>query len=357
MPSKVYFIETKDRESTESVSKKLEFLIDKSRLFDTVEKSDFIGMKLHFGDKGNLGYIRSEWAKVVVDKLTNKSDNVFLVDTNVLYKNSQRTNSVDHLKIAYEHGFGMEKVGAPVIIADGLFGRNYIEVKIEKKHFKTVKIAPDVVSCDRLAVLTHVTGHIQTGLAAALKNIGMGCASRRGKYEQHSGIVPDIEQKFCTGCGFCLSHCPSSAIVMEKGKARILEESCIGCGECILVCRTKAIETKWSETLENLQEKMVEYAYGVIKTLKGKLVYINFLIRVTKDCDCLATDEPSIAKDIGILASHDPVSIDKASCDLLLERNSKDVFREGYPEIDWTVQLKYASTIGLGDLNYKIERV
>jgi len=277
--------------------------------------------------------------------------------SNVLYKRSLRTNSIDHLKVAYEHGFDIENVEAPILIADGIFGRNFIEVRIDKKHFSKVKIAADIASCDSLLALSHITGHMQTGLAGAIKNLGMGAASRRGKYEQHSGIVPEIDTNFCTGCGLCQSNCPASCIVIKSKEAHILKNSCIGCGECVVVCRTKAIDTKWSETLENLQEKMVEYAYGVVKTLQGRVGYINFLIKVTKDCDCLAMDEPKIIEDLGILASEDLVSIDKASADLVNGMKGKDIFREGYPEVDWMVQLKYAARIGLGDLNYKLEKL
>jgi uncharacterized Fe-S center protein len=144
---------------------------------------------------------------------------------------------------------------------------------------------------------------------------------------------------------------------MENGKASLYESSCIGCGECVVVCKTDALTAKWSETLANLQEKVVEYAYGTIEALDKKAGYINFLTNITKDCDCLAKDEPRIAQDIGILASDDPVSIDKASADLLNGLDKKDMFRSQYPEIDWTVQLKYAASLGMGSIDYKLIEV
>jgi len=182
----------------------------------------------------------------------------------------------------------------------------------------------------------------------------MGCASRRGKFEQHCGIVPDFNSDHCVGCGQCAVNCPAGCLSMVGGKARLDERSCIGCGECVVVCKTDALTAKWSETLANLQEKMVEYAYGVTVALDKKLGYINFLTNITKDCDCLAKDEPRIMQDIGILASDDPVSIDKASADLLNGAGAKDVFRSQHPEIDWTVQLKYASSLGMGELDYNL---
>ncbi len=357
MPSAVYYIKTGNADSVEDVSRRLDRLIEKSAILDFIREGDFTGIKLHFGEEGNTGYIHREWVKCAVKRAHARTKNLFLTDSNVLYKNSRRTNSVEHLKVASEHGFDLGSIGAPILIADGLFGRNYTEVAIKGKHFSKVKIASDIADSDSLLVMSHVTGHIQTGLAASLKNLGMGCASRRGKHEQHSGIVPEVNMKFCVGCGLCALDCPAAAITMKAGKAQISDERCIGCGECVVVCRTKAIQTKWSETLENLQEKMVEYAHGVISALKGQLGYINFMIKVTRNCDCLEKGERRMTDDLGILASRDPVAIDKAAADLLNSRHGRDIFREKFPDIDWTVQLKHAAGLGLGDLDYKLVEV
>lgn len=357
MASTVYYIKVKDGDSVEAVSGKLSALINESGILEFVEKDDFTGVKLHFGEEGNIGHINPAWISVIVKHLKLKTANVFLTDSNVLYKRSLRTNSVNHLKIAYEHGFNMKDVQAPILIADGIHGRNFTEVEIDKKHFSKVKISSDIASCDSLLAASHITGHMQIGLAGAIKNLGMGCASRRGKYEQHSGVVPDVNSELCTGCGLCASYCPASCIVIKSNKVNILKNSCIGCGECVIVCRTKAIDTKWNEVLERLHEKMVEYAYGVVKVLKKKIAFINFLIHVTKDCDCLAKDDPRITPDLGILASDDPVSIDRASADLANEAEGRDIFKEKYPDVEWMVQLEYASKIGLGDLDYKLKRV
>lgn len=357
MPSKVYYTKTDNKDSIKAISRKLASLIRRSKILDFIKSDDYTGIKTHFGEAGNTGHIHHEWVKTAVRSVLSRTKNVFVTDSNVLYKNSRRANSVDHLKLAHEHGFDLENIGAPVLIADGMLGKNYVEVDVNKKHFSKVKIASDIANCDSLLVLSHITGHVQTGFAGAIKNLGMGCASRRGKYEQHSGIVPEVRMRFCTGCGLCRQNCPASCIVIESGKARILKGRCIGCGECVVVCRTKAIETKWSETLENLQEKMVEYAYGAVSVLNRRVGYVNFIIKVTRNCDCLARDESRIRRDLGMLASQDPVAIDKAAADLLNEEGPSDVFKKYYPQIDWTVQLRYAAKIGLGTLNYALERL
>jgi uncharacterized Fe-S center protein len=357
MPSDVYLVRLKEGESDGAVSAKLGSLVDASGVLKFIEKDSHAALKIHFGEKGNTGHIRAAWLKDLLGRVTSRTKNAFFTDTNVLYKESERTNSVDHVKLSYNHGFGLGHTQVPVIIADGLWGRNFVEVPINRKRFASVKIASDVADSDNMLALTHITGHIMTGFAGAIKNLGMGCASRRGKFEQHCGIVPDFKANHCVGCGQCVVNCPAGALEMKGRKASMDEGRCIGCGECVVVCKTEALATKWSETLANLQEKMVEYAYGVTQVLERRIGYINFLTDITRDCDCLAKDEPRIAADIGILASDDPVSIDKASADLLNGAGKKDLFRSEHPEIDWEVQLKYASSLGMGDPDYRLNEI
>jgi len=355
--SKVYYIGVRNGEDIATLSNKTIKLLQKIPFLSSIKKNDFVGIKIHFGEKDNIGHINPSLVKYVADFLQKKSERVFITDTNTLYIGS-RSNSVGHIKLAYEHNFGLFQIGIPIIIADGLRGRNFISIDISGKHLKSVKIASDIVNSDYLLCLSHMTGHMQTGFAASIKNLGMGCASRAGKLQQHSNILPSVLKDKCEGCGTCVRWCPGKAINIEGGKAIIQKWKCIGCGECTVVCKNDAIEIKWSESIRNLQEKMAEYAFGVVKAIGSQcMYYINFLTHITKDCDCMAKNEPPICDDVGIMASIDPVALDKASVDMIIKINERDIFKIGYPDIDWSLQLNHAEDIGLGKTHYDIEEL
>ncbi len=353
--SRVYYVELKRGEKLPSVIKKSVKALERAPFLNLIKDTDLVAIKIHFGEKGNKGHIHADIVRHAADILKKKSQRVFVTDTNTLYIGC-RSNSVDHIKIAYEHEFSLANIGIPVIIADGLTGRNFKSIEITGGHLKNVKIASDIVYSDFMLCLSHMTGHMQAGFGATIKNLGMGCASRAGKLEQHSNVLPEVSQSKCTGCGTCLKWCPAEAIVIEGHKAVVIQANCIGCGECTVACKIGAIDIKWSETVKVLQEKMAEYALGVVKTLTPeRMYYLNFLNHITKDCDCMAKDEPPICEDLGIMASADPVAVDQASVDMLLKVNGGDIFKKGYPHIDWSVQLKYAESIGLGSTKYELE--
>lgn len=352
MKSKVYFIPADKREGEKSLSKKAEKLYLELGLNQKIEKDSFVVLKIHFGEKGNTGYIKPGWLDGIIRQLQNKTPRAFFTDTNTLYA-GMRSNAVDYSQLAGQHGFSLEKTGLPVIIADGLIGEDDEEVKINLKRVKSAKIAAGILHSDFLLCLNHLTGHVQSGLGAAIKNLGMGCASRAGKLEQHSEVNPRISPKYCKNCGICLDYCPAQAIIQREGRAEILDERCIGCGECLVVCKVGAVKMRWGEDSARLQEKMAEYAWSVWSRFKGKIGFLNFLVKITKDCDCMAKNQPEIVEDIGILSSTDPVALDKASVDLVFKRAGQDVLRLGY-DIDWAIHLRHGAKIGLGSLEYEL---
>ncbi len=354
-----------------SLLEKLEQLFEKARLYSVFKPDELVAIKTHFGEKGNTAFLPPIFVRRVVDKVKEKGGKPFLTDANTLYRGA-RSNGVDHIITAIENGFDYSVVKAPIIIADGLNGKDYIKIKIEGKHFKEVNISSAAVHADSLVVLTHFKGHSMTGFGGSLKNLGMGFGSRSGKQMMHSDILPVVEEALCNGCGKCAKWCPASAIFLKdkiKGKLAIIDlEKCYGCGECQVTCPSSAISISWESEPDVVQEKMVEYAWGVLKEKNGKVAFLNFLINISPDCDCWSYSESYIVPDIGILASFDPVAIDQASLDLVNQESwvpkttykdsgTSDKFKALYPTVDHLTQLKYAERIGLGSRRYDLVRI
>lgn len=323
-----------------------------SGITEEFKKDKFIGLKIHFGEKGNKSYINPNFLIPLSKFLKRTQARPFLFETNTLYR-GERMNTVDHMNLAYGHGFA--KTNMPIIIADGLKGNDYLEIEIGKKHFKTCFLAQTLKDTDFLLVLSHLTGHMLAGFGAATKNLGMGCAARRGKLAQHCEMKPEVSEKKCILCGLCVKTCPVSAIEKDSTKCFIIKDKCIGCAQCISVCPRAAIDIVWSEKYNLISEKMVEYAYAV--TRKVKCAYINFCLYITKECDCMNKEEAGFVKDIGVLFSYDPVAIDKASIDLVQKQENRDAIKDAHPKIDYLNHLQYAQSLGLGSLDYELVEI
>lgn len=354
--SKVYFIRVNNSDTAGIIKSKLEQLIKASRVFDFIREGDRVAMKIHFGEEGNTGYVRPEFVRVISDNIGGKQADHFLSDTNTLYR-GRRMNLQDHLKLAYEHGFTKEACGCNVLIADDTKEENAAEVLINQKFIKTAKIVKFFQEADIILGIAHFKGHLMTGFGGALKNIGMGCATKEGKLAQHSDISPFVRIEKCIACKECLKICPEDTIFIKNNKAYIDPAKCIGCASCIAACAQNAIDVNWEAGGSNIQEKMIEYAKAVLKDKQGNSVFINFATKITGECDCLAKDDPRIVSDVGILASQDPVSVDKASMDLINKAADRDIFKEVHPLRDGLKQLKYAHKIGLGNLEYELIEV
>jgi uncharacterized Fe-S center protein len=357
MKSKVYFIETQTHESLKNIKEKIDGLIETSKILKgTISANDSVAVKLHFGEEGNTGYVQPAYVRLIVDNIRGLKAKPFLVDSNTLYK-GRRTNSKEHLQIAAEHGFSRENIGVEVVIADETKAGSIAEIALDGEFIKTAKIMRVFVEADAVVGIAHFKGHIMTGFGGALKNIGMGTASRRGKLEQHASISPIVIAKKCIGCSECIKQCPVDAITLENEKAQILGVSCIGCAGCIAVCPESAIDVAWKQGAASISQKMAEYAKAALMNKKGKGAYINFAIKITKECDCLAKDDPRVVDDIGLFASVDPVAVDKACVDAVNRKAGKELFMELHPERDWRQQLLHAEKIGLGTLDYELIKV
>ncbi|MCD6204788.1 MAG: DUF362 domain-containing protein [Candidatus Marinimicrobia bacterium] len=353
MSSTVFLMRFQHKDPLDQTKNRLKKLFKTAGFDKLVEKQDITAVKVHFGEQGNSTYVSHHYIEPVVRMIKSCGAKPFVTDTNVLYK-SRRDNAIDHLALAAEHGFTEKTVGAPIIIADGILGRNETEIEINAPLNQTISLATELVSAHSAIVISHATGHLATGLGATIKNLGMGMSSRKGKLTQHSVSKPIISETKCTACGVCAAWCPADAITVGDDFAVIDDNICIGCGECLAVCRFNAVKFKWDSSSELLQKQIAEHALGIVKQKKGKMGYFTFLINMTRDCDCLAQEPISIMDDIGVMAGTDPVAIDQAVYDLTSQASGKSLSQIAFPALDATIQLKYGEEIGLGNRDYTL---
>ena len=370
MKSKVFFADARTHGWRNSLPAKVGRLFDAAGFSACVPKKGLVALKVHFGEMGTHHFVSPLFSRAIADKIKENGGLPFLTDTNTLYSGS-RSNGVVHTQTAALHGFGPEVSGAPVLIADGLRGKNETPVEIGLKHFKAAKIASAIAEADALVLISHFKAHIMAGCGGSIKNLAMGCASVAGKKEQHCTHQFVIPEK-CVGCGLCAEACPEQAIALKEHKAVIDKKLCSGCGECMTVCPKGAVDLDWETDIRAFTERLTEYAFAAAKPFAkyGRVAYFNFLINITPDCDCTPWSDAPIVPDIGVLASKDPVALDKASFDLVRESSGlsgtalesahacgQDKFRGLYPATLPEVQFSYGEKIGLGTRDYELVKV
>ena len=339
--------------------------------FESIDFEDrYAAIKIHFGELGNLAYLRPQYAKVVADYVRELGGKAFLTDCNTLYVGS-RKNALDHMDTAYLNGFSPLQTGCHVIIADGLKGTDEALVPLDLPLVKEAKIGQAIMDADVVISLSHFKGHEEAGFGGALKNLGMGSGSRAGKMEQHWEGKPVVLPQYCIGCGSCAKICAHDGPLVENGKARIDHSKCVGCGRCLAACPKDAIVPSNSNSNAILACKIAEYAYAVVKDRPA--FHISLICDVSPFCDCHAENDVPIIPNVGMLASFDPVALDQACVDLCnkmpviegsrLDRHFKrfgksdlnhEYFHMNHPDTEWEAGLIHAEEIGLGSRSYEL---
>lgn len=367
MASKVYWADFR-ADFRENLQQKLTRLMKTAGMGEIDFDNKYVAIKMHFGEPGNLAFLRPNWAKTVADFVKERGGKPFLTDCNTLYVGG-RKNGLDHLDTAMLNGFNPMTTGCQVIIADGIKGNDEVEVTVEGgEYVKNAKIGRAVMDADVFISLTHFKGHESAGFGGALKNIGMGCGSRAGKMEQHNAGKPHVIQKHCVGCKMCTKICAHNAISVQDRKAAIDHSKCVGCGRCIAVCARNAITVNFDESHTNLSRKISEYAKAVVD---GRpCFHISLIIDVSPNCDCHAENDAAIVPNVGMFASFDPVALDMACVDAvntqpILRGSAADIgdchdqdhFHCVHPDTDWMSCLEHAEKLGLGTREYELIKI
>jgi len=366
--SKVFFTNLRTKPS-QDLLKKLENLVRRAEIEKIDFKKKIVAVKIHFGEPGNLAYLRPNYAARIVKLLKSKEAIPFLTDCNTLYY-GRRSNAPSHLESAFENGYNPLVTDCPVIIGDGIKGTDFREIELNLEYSKTAKIGAAIADADIVISMNHFKGHEMTGFGGALKNLGMGCASVGGKLFLHSGASPKIYEENCTGCRMCEKYCAHDAVHVGKDKiARIDYAKCVGCGQCVAVCQFDSAQVVWKNSSDKVCKRVAEYAYAVIKDKPS--FHINFIMNVSPDCDCYEFNDYPMVPDIGIAASFDPVALDRACVDMVKaapvlpgsklyeshhhdDLKGKDKFKLAHPDTFWQAGLEHAEKIGLGNNSYEL---
>ena len=369
--SKVYFTDFRAR-TGEGLPAKLKRLMKKAGFASMDMEGKFVAIKMHFGELGNISYLRPNYAKAVADMVKEAGGIPFLTDCNTLYPGS-RKNAIEHMYCAWENGFTPMTVGCPVIIGDGLKGTDDIAVPVKGgTYIKEAKIGRAIMDADIFISLTHFKGHETTGFGGTIKNIGMGCGSRAGKKDQHSNGKPTIDPEVCRGCKRCMRECANQGLEFDETtkKMHVNAENCVGCGRCLGACNFDAIRFVNDAATKELNCRMVEYAKAVVDGRPN--FHISLIVDVSPYCDCHGENDAPILPNVGMLASFDPLALDQACADLCLKQqplpnsvlsdNMKkadfcdhhDHFENTTVDSEYKSCLEHGEEIGLGSRDYEL---
>ena len=370
--STVYFTDFRTKAFGDGLPNKLRKLIRRAGIEQLNMDGKFVAIKMHFGELGNISYLRPNYARAVVDVVKELGGKPFLTDCNTMYPGS-RKNALEHLYCAWENGFTPLTVGCPILIGDGLKGTDDIEVPVAGgEYVRAAKIGRAIMDADVFISLTHFKGHEMTGFGGTIKNIGMGCGSRAGKTEQHSNGQPTINPEACRGCRRCQRECANGGLEFDEAarKMRVNTKNCVGCGRCLGACNFDAISFGDSAALTELNCRMAEYTKAVVDGRPN--FHISLVVDVSPNCDCHCENDAPILPNLGMFASFDPLALDQACVDACLAAaplpNSQlsdhmaekgfidhhDHFKNSTPESEWRSCLEHAEKIGLGSREYEL---
>jgi len=370
--AKVFFTDFRTKAFGDGLPTKLKKLIKKAGIGEIDMEGRFVAIKLHFGELGNISYLRPNYSKAVADLVKELGGKPFLTDCNTMYP-GKRKNALEHLECAWENGFTPLSTGCPIIIGDGLKGTDDVEVPVRGgEYVEKAKIGRAVMDADVFISLTHFKGHEMTGFGGAIKNIGMGCGSRAGKTEQHSNGKAQINAEACVGCKACLKECANSALSFDdlNKKTVVNEDNCVGCGRCLGACNFDAIHFAFDAAVAMLNCKMAEYTKAVVDGRPS--FHISLVVDVSPNCDCHGENDVPILPNLGMFASFDPLALDQACADACLAatplpgsqladnmakadfHDHHDHFANSRPESEWKTCLEHAEKIGLGTRDYEL---
>jgi uncharacterized Fe-S center protein len=351
-----------------SLPAKLDEMLNRVNLKGFIEVGDYVAVKMHLGSRGAFRIIRPAFIRRIVEAVRAAGGSPFITDT-------VRIPGLVYLEVANANGINHLSVGAPVILADGIFGKDVVDVPAGEL-LGEIGVASAIYEAQAMIVVSHCKGHIGTGYGGAIKNLGMGGIGIRGRsgrpergrlhFAQNTNLEWTAET--CDFCEQCVNTCPEQAIFFEGQQLYLDQTRCARCARCARVCPSGALVAPQSE--EVFQRSLAESAKAVVSTFKpGKILYINFVMDVQPECDCLPLADVSVVQDQGILVSDDIVAVEMATLDMIggapalpgskgVENSDKEghIFKKITGK-DPYLHVTAAAELGLGDAEYQIEEI
>jgi hypothetical protein len=374
MAKKIYFIDSRVEkfDYRYSLSGKLEKGLERINLTRYFSKDELVPIKMHLGNRGGHSTIRPNFVRLVAEHLKKVGASPFVTD-------SSRVKPYEYLEVANEMGYNQLSLGCPVIIADGIFGRDSVTVKAGKI-LKELAIPSAIYDAKSMMVLSHIKGHIDSSLAGAIKNLAMGCVcpqprghtwkeGGRGKMHFQMTEIMAWNKELCTCCAICADNCPVEAITVRKDFFEVDEDKCWRCARCVKICPEKALSVPISH--DNFLASLAESAKAVLDTFEpGKVLFVNFILDVQPECDCMAVSDNPLIQDQGILIGDDIVAIETATMDLIEKatplpqskadgiklKKGEDILSALHKK-DARIQIKAAEKLGLGKSDYYLEKI
>ncbi len=368
--SQVYFISARATKWSYKLSLvgRFESLLKEIPFTQYIKKKEPVALKTHFGSEGAHRVVRPIFIRKVVEAVQMAGGKPFVTDT-------VRIKGLDYLKVANDNGINSLSCGAPVLLADGVFGNDNVPVPSGEEQGE-VLVASAIHDSPSMVVLTHFKGHVNAGVGGSIKNIAMGGLSgssrnhdwkhgRGGIHTHHTEGLITWDREKCSHCDQCVEVCPLDACFFENELFHYHQKKCWRCGRCVRVCPEGALFMPMDEG--RFHKGLAESTRAVLSTFKKKILYINFLLEIQPECDCMPNADVPVIQDLGILVSDDIVAVDQASLDLLRQspplpgsaaedkgvKSGEDIMLR-LNEIDAQKHIDASFELGLGNKEYNL---
>lgn len=389
--AKVYFMDDRSQSIQTSLVAKMLTLFDAAGFGEMVRPGEVVAIKLHMGEFNNTAYLRPVYVRALVEKVKSLGGDPMVVDTTSLpyWPFASRATALDYLNTVARNGFTHASLGCPVVIADGYIGTDDVRVDLPEGFIlKEQYVATGIALADCMIALTHFKGHPMGTYGGAIKNIGVGCASKRGKLNLHLGGHPKYGlnarhwmperclKEECPDYQVCLNLCPSGAIVHTKKSVEFRRKKCVGCLACVGVVTMCGVGFLPDDYFDATAAAIADSALAAVKAIGGpsKVGYINLAVDISPWCDCVNFSDRPIVPNLGLFASRDPVAVDSACLQRAKESagvpgslaQAKGAMDPGLPKfsacgsflgVSEEIQPNVGEKIGLGSRQFELEEV